>query len=442
MRFYDHYPYNRDFTDDLFNFLESKGMRIDQCIEDSNWLEKIATDDTNSDLPQLDEQLQKKLANLFESLFGQIQLECYVLYPATASGLYFGMWISVDPKSNSYSINLENCTTDIIEESTLLSFYDLCKELFNRYDFRYAALTEEWDGIYFDQDGIPQNSPGILDCYSKTLVDQIGREKLESTPARAIEKLDRGGVMIFLSTSPVSDLRLRQVLGGLEKNIDYVAEESDIYVWTYSISGEEGMISEASDMLLKIGNRIITLADDFFIPDMADFCVKTYDMDRPVTDASYKSEIPYKTIHQDYIIDKGSTSLNLFNGFNTIKTRVDAVKFIDHIEMTGKTLFTLKGKEIFIDTDSALDTYAHTNDWIRDSKLWEPFNIDIGCSESPVDGQNKRPGAIFYNIVLRTGTYIWFDDNEIGEANRRRLENFQKKLQKNFKIIAEVHYRC
>ena len=47
---------------------------------------------------------------------------------------------------------------------------------------------------------VKKELPDIVNFYSKPIVDKIGREKLLSAPARKVEELENGGIMLLVCT--------------------------------------------------------------------------------------------------------------------------------------------------------------------------------------------------------------------------------------------------
>ncbi|MDW7777375.1 MAG: hypothetical protein SCH39_13705, partial [Methanosarcinales archaeon] len=57
------------------------------------------------------------------------------------------------------------------------------------------------DDIPFNKEDFLKALPDIVNFYSKPLVDKIGREKLLSAPAKKVEELENGGIMLLICTN-------------------------------------------------------------------------------------------------------------------------------------------------------------------------------------------------------------------------------------------------
>ncbi|MFD1586253.1 hypothetical protein ACFR9U_04620 [Halorientalis brevis] len=90
---------------------------------------------------------------------------------------------------------------------------DLATVLFDRFKFDFGAYrSEHADPIPSRVNEIGPDDASLVTYYSSAMVDEIGRDKLRTAPAVAIEELDSGGVMVLAgedinSFDGVDDLR-------------------------------------------------------------------------------------------------------------------------------------------------------------------------------------------------------------------------------------------
>ena len=92
----------------------------------------------------------------------------------------------------------------IPDEKSFLVFINMCKEVFVRFNFSYGAFRiENVSDVPHDRGDFLKEKPNIVNFYSKSLVDKIGREKLLSTPAFKVEELENGGVMLIVCTKVI-----------------------------------------------------------------------------------------------------------------------------------------------------------------------------------------------------------------------------------------------
>lgn len=112
----------------------------------------------------------------------------------------FGIYI-IPVKDNKCLISFEAGEHLIPDEKTFLIFINLCKEVFNRLNFVHGAFRSQYlDDIPLNEEDFLKKLPNIVNFYSKPLVDKFGREKLLSAPARKVEELENGGIMLLICT--------------------------------------------------------------------------------------------------------------------------------------------------------------------------------------------------------------------------------------------------
>lgn len=114
---------------------------------------------------------------------------------------HFGVYI-IPIEDNKSLISFEAGEHLISDEKTFLSFINLCKEVFEIFNFSFGAFRDEnTDDIPHSEEDFLKVMPDIVNFYSKPLVDKIGREKLLSAPAKKVEELENGGIMLLVCTN-------------------------------------------------------------------------------------------------------------------------------------------------------------------------------------------------------------------------------------------------
>jgi hypothetical protein len=115
-----------------------------------------------------------------------------------SSGYYYEYESNPRVEDRIWYIRLDTNTNLIPDEKGFLTFVNLCKVLFERFNFPYGSYRDE------DNDNIPDNKDDLLpwldivNFFSKPLVDKIGRKRLLTAPAKQVVLCSNGGVMLLV----------------------------------------------------------------------------------------------------------------------------------------------------------------------------------------------------------------------------------------------------
>lgn len=237
----------------------------------------------------------------------------------------------------------------------------------------------------------------------------------------------------------------------MEKNIDFVAfRPQEDTSWTFYIKGKAKTISEVYHEILGITEKVLEFNEGFFVPTKIEYNVLTYSEDLPANRlfafadrlCGFKIK-PLDRIHRDLESDMGISYHELEMDVQSIETPKDVVREIRRIEIDGKTKFVLKGRDGYIDMGSkglyASDNYKKVISLqeVLDSQTgMNPLTIDI--YHDSLKGHNEYVNLAdpaYYQIVFRANTDMWFENTEIGLANRNRLRNVLRKVYDNFDVV-------
>ncbi|ETA67554.1 hypothetical protein MettiDRAFT_0981 [Methanolobus tindarius DSM 2278] len=204
------------------------------------------------------------------------------------------------------------------------------------------------------------------------------------------------------------------------------------------------------DEILAITEKVLEAGKDFFIPTMIEYNLRTYSKDFPANDVFSSSEVHTKCLN--FLERKLESEEGL--SFQDFKEDVQSVKSLDlvggeirRIEISGKTRFNLKGKDMYIDCSSTgLYAYPNYEEVLSPQQVVDslpssnPFEITI--SHDGLKNKNQHVESsdpAFYKILFWTWTNIWFEGTEIGLTNRNRLRNFLRKMYENFDVVFTSH---
>ncbi|ETA67551.1 hypothetical protein MettiDRAFT_0978 [Methanolobus tindarius DSM 2278] len=209
-------------------------------------------------------------------------------------------------------------------------------------------------------------------------------------------------------------------------------------------------ISEFVDEMLDVVGKVLDGGKGFFIPTTVEYSLLTYSEDFPVNTAFSSSEASVN--HLEYLERKIESEEGIF--FQDLKEDVQNFKTSDivgadirRIEISGKTRFNLKEKDMYIDCSSK-GLYADPDykevlspQQVRDSlPLSNSFYISIFHDGLKSENQHVEiSDPAYYKVVFWTWTNMWFEDTEIGLTNRNRLRNFLRKMYENFDVVFTSH---
>ena len=196
---------NQVFIHKLFYFLISRGVKYNACPRYKTYY-LILTDKPENDIEYNEEERKESTEKLAEiiDIYSKFDLKTTIfsiwLDYLNEMNFRFGIGISQTKDSGS-SISFSAGEHLVPDEKSFLAFVNLCKEVFVRLDLSHGAFRSEYeDSVPADKKDFLKEKPNIVNFYSKPLVDEIGREKLLSTPAFKVEELDNGGVMLIVCT--------------------------------------------------------------------------------------------------------------------------------------------------------------------------------------------------------------------------------------------------
>lgn len=231
----------------------------------------------------------------------------------------------------------------------------------------------------------------------------------------------------------------------MEKNVDSVVyNPQDESSWTFYIKGKARTISEAYHEIIGMTEKVLGFSEGFFVPTKIEYNVLTYSEDLPANrifsfaDRLCGFEIkPLDRIHRDLESNKEISYHEFEMDIQSIGTSEDVVREIRRIELDGKTKFVLKGGDEYVDCNSKGLYVAWTyDDEVSDERPGlNPLNITI--SHESLKGHSEHVNLTdpaYYRIVFRTYTNMWFENTEIGFANRNRLRNVLRKVYDNFDV--------
>lgn len=148
---------------------------------------------------------------------------------------------------------------------------------------------------------------------------------------------------------------------------------------------------------------------------------------------------PLKVISREIESHNGFSYTDFVGDVQSVKIPESSIRYIWQIEMSGKVKFVLKGKEAYVDEDSPKDLYAQyeNNERQIDLLTSNPMQTVIEHSNLKSQSQNvDASDAAFYEIIFRSETNIWYEDTEIGLANRKRLQNLFRNIHDNFEVVS------
>lgn len=217
-----YYDKNLDsiFINKFFYFLVSRGVKYNAKGGGYSILAKSTEKDMRYSEKHVKESTEK-LAEIIDSYIKfdlRIAQFSIVLNYLGDIDIKFGIYI-IPIKDNKCLISFEAGEHLIPDEKTFLTLINLCKEVFDRLNFVHGAFRSQYqDSIPFNDEDFLKKSPDIVNFYSKPLVDKIGREKLLSAPARKVEELENGGVMLLVCTE---QLGCPDELDGVRRHLGY-----------------------------------------------------------------------------------------------------------------------------------------------------------------------------------------------------------------------------
>ncbi|WP_321429190.1 hypothetical protein [uncultured Methanolobus sp.] len=200
------FKYNEDldpvFINKFFDFLVSKGVKYninrkgrynispDKHVKSIGYFEEEIKDSTKK-IPEVvktfvNYDLKKASFSIFLDYVGEVDF-------------YFIVFIGHDDDKSLIAFDSNDYA--VPDDETFFAFMDLCKEVFVKFGFSYGAFRDEdHESIPMDEDEFLKEKADTVNFYSEPLVDKIGRERLLSTPARKVEELENGGVMLIVCT--------------------------------------------------------------------------------------------------------------------------------------------------------------------------------------------------------------------------------------------------
>jgi hypothetical protein len=189
------------FINKFFNFLESKGAIYNAgsyIINETNINEKPIVH-LGKDINGSSDNIEHIIAIYNQKDLKSTQLSIDLDY---LSELNFSFWVHFVPQKNKCIISFGTTTYLVPDKNRFLSFINLCRDVFIKFNFNYGSFRNEYqDPIPLEKDEFLKEPPNIVNFYSKSLVDTIGCNKLLSTPAYSVEELENGGIMVIVCTN-------------------------------------------------------------------------------------------------------------------------------------------------------------------------------------------------------------------------------------------------
>lgn len=204
IQFYYYKNLDPVFINKLFYFLVSRGVKYNAYKFKSRYA--IYTENPKKDIEYTEKEIKESTEKFAEIIDAYLkfdlrttQLDVFLDYLDEVD-FCFRVYI-IPIEDNKCLISFEAGEHLIPDEKTFLSFIKLCKEVFERFNFVFGAFRSQYqDSIPFNDDDFLKKTPDIVNFYSKPLADKLGREKLLSAPAKKVEELENGGIMLLVCT--------------------------------------------------------------------------------------------------------------------------------------------------------------------------------------------------------------------------------------------------
>ena len=190
------------FIDNFFCFLVSKGVKYNIKRKGRY---RIFPDKHTKSIGCFEDEIKdstEKIAEIVDTFLKyDLKKAFFSIYLDYIGEVDFHFSVFIGHEDNKSLITLDSNNYDVPDDKTFFAFMDLCKEAFVKFDFSYGAFRDEdHASIPMDENEFLKEKADTVNFYSRLLVEKIGRDKLLSTPARKVEELENGGVMLIVCT--------------------------------------------------------------------------------------------------------------------------------------------------------------------------------------------------------------------------------------------------
>ena len=226
----------------------------------------------------------------------------------------------------------------------------------------------------------------------------------------------------------------------MQKNVDFVAyapqAESS---WGFYIPGKAKKASEVCDEILRVTARLLEISEGFFLPTGLEYSLYSLPDDLLANDTFSSAGFDVRKL------DSTQKCVGPTGGFSYARLAEDArcsssaagsSKYIRRIEIEGKTRFTLKDRDLYVDKNS-LEVYLSGSNPEKSASLpnFNPVWIDLIHSSSKSQTQEvERADPAYYQLIVWTYTDMWFDNTAIGRCNCYRLRHFLNGIVETFHV--------
>lgn len=221
----------------------------------------------------------------------------------------------------------------------------------------------------------------------------------------------------------------------MKENVDFVVfVPQKVSSWEFYIKGKSMKLSEVLDETIDIVKKTFEANQDFLIPTKIKYILTIEPKDGPaniIYTEQWSNIKSLESFDRELASEQGVTFEEFRDDIQNIKSPRGAVKRLRRVDIHGKTRFILEGQDVYIDEHSPKDLYA----------CWDGENVTNGKTDDPLFIYITRYSTnvelydpAYYRIVIRVYTDIWFEDSEIGLANRNRLRNVFRKIYDSFDV--------
>jgi len=148
---------------------------------------------------------------------GTTELALMTTYTGTESEIPCS--IQLLPRGSGYLLSFGTNQQEIRSEKNIKSFVNLPKAIFERFEFIYGASRYgEQEHVPTTLESVREDDPRVITFYSSLLVEEIGRDRLLSSPASAVCELENGG--LFMRTSLVNNAKQKEEIQHIKEHLD------------------------------------------------------------------------------------------------------------------------------------------------------------------------------------------------------------------------------
>lgn len=213
-------------------------------------------------------------------------------------------------------------------------------------------------------------------------------------------------------------------------NKDHVAIKPSLDAnWTFLVPSTSNTCSAEADEIIETCSKLFEAFEDFVVPVEATYNLQTFPADSLVPTSPNGS--PDERIDSQEIVKENEEGIQFETLFEKYSTSSESAYYIPELRINRtKVMMYLESGDVYVDRENH-SVFYKGNVPQDQVPTYDPLSFEV-THLADLDDVVSTNFVIV--IRVRTKTDIWFENTDIGEVNRSRLQALLERIESNLPV--------